>query len=169
MAASFLHDTLPLVRSDAHLPGIIKILHPHYPVAESTIMHLRAVDDGGIDYDTALVACGIVASNRWDGFFATRHLDNNNGNTVLQAATRPRDGILRDREYYFQLPDQDGLDRPFPLVPSFEDWTFPHRNLPPLWDDVKLHRPKEVGISSRLTDSMWALERAHLVPLIASA
>lgn len=77
MATPFLHNTSPLARSDPHLPSINKIPHPNYPVADSPILHLRAVDDGGIDYDTALVACGIVAGNRWDGFFVTRSADGN--------------------------------------------------------------------------------------------
>lgn len=107
------------------LPAII-ILHPDYPPAENTLLHLRAVDDGGIDYDTTLTACGIVVGNIWSGFFATRNRETD----ALVPAARPADGILRGSRFFFQLPDSDAADRPYPVVPWFRDWVFPNQSLP---------------------------------------
>ncbi|KAI0868330.1 hypothetical protein GGS24DRAFT_513550 [Hypoxylon argillaceum] len=59
----------------------IDLIHP------ATLLSLRAFDDGGIDFDTALN----------DDFFSA----DRSGATVVQ---RPDDGILRSPEYFFQLP-----------------------------------------------------------------
>ena len=46
-------------------------LHPGYP-GIAVLLSLPALDDSGIDFDTALEACGLVAGNRWsDGFFSS--------------------------------------------------------------------------------------------------
>ncbi|KAK3366584.1 hypothetical protein B0H63DRAFT_515814 [Podospora didyma] len=60
-------------------------------LAENTLLCLRTLDDGGIDHDTALVACGIVT-----GFFATRET----GAQGFEPVSRPDDGILRGSEYF---------------------------------------------------------------------
>ena len=46
--------------------------HPGYPDEHNIIMVLPALDDpeGGIHYETALIACAVVAGNRWDGFLS---------------------------------------------------------------------------------------------------
>jgi hypothetical protein len=81
---------------------------------------------GGIDFDMALAACGLVAGNRWrDGFFS---LDRS-GAAVVE---RPGDGVLRGPQYFFQLRGSP-LDPPYPVVPRFSHWRFPHGELPPLW------------------------------------
>lgn len=157
--ACLLKDAITLSRDDARLPHIIKILHPDYSAAENTLLHLRALDDGGVDYDTALVACSIVTGNTKTGFFATREA----GSRGLERVVRPDDGILRENEYYFQLPDDHVLERPYPVVPRFEDWTFPHGAMPSPWEE--LGRQAQGGTSCRITDCMWGVERAHLIPL----
>jgi hypothetical protein len=62
-------------------------------------MVLPALDDarGGIHHETALIACAVVAGNRWNGFLS----EDRTGSGVLT----PRDGVLRGKEYYFRLPD----------------------------------------------------------------
>ncbi|KAG7284873.1 hypothetical protein NEMBOFW57_009488 [Staphylotrichum longicolle] len=53
---------------------------------------------GEIDFDTALAACGLVAGNRWsDGFFSSDR-------SGAVSVERPDDGILREPQYFFQLP-----------------------------------------------------------------
>ncbi|KAK0707778.1 hypothetical protein B0H67DRAFT_495506, partial [Lasiosphaeris hirsuta] len=105
-------------------PPPIVILYPDYPPSENMMLYLRAIDGGGIDYDTALTACSII------------------------------------------LPDADVPDRPYTVVLRFQDWEFPHQSLPLPWKDLRL-TVAGVGESCRMTDSLWALEKAHLVPLAA--
>lgn len=155
-----IQEPINLARPDAELQGVVKILHPDYSAAENTLLHLAAVDDGGIDYDTALVACGIVAGNKWTGFLATR-----NTTAALVPVPRPSDGILRGRSaYFFQLPDSDAPQRPYPVVVRFSDWVFPHSSLPSPWCQLR-RSPSNDDATCRVTDSGWALEKAHLVPL----
>lgn len=157
--ASLRQAASSLTREDARLPRIVKILHPDYPAAENTLLHLRALDDGGIDYDIALVACSIVTGNTSTGFFAVQ---NANG-PRLERIARPDDNILRGFEYVFQLPDDHILERPYPVVPRFEDWTFPHASMPSPWDELSC---QAAGAEScRITDCMWGLERAHILPI----
>lgn len=55
-----LHRPLP-----ATPPRVIELLHPDYAPGENILLVLRALDDGGLDYDTAVIAAGIVAGNIW--------------------------------------------------------------------------------------------------------
>ncbi|KAK3366671.1 hypothetical protein B0T24DRAFT_366566 [Lasiosphaeria ovina] len=159
--ASLLKDAIVLSREDARLPRIVRILHPDYPAAESTLLHLRAIDDGRIDYDTALVACSIVTGNTSTGFLATRTREA--GAQCFERVVRPHDSILRENEYFFQSPDDHVPERPYPVVPRFEDWTFPHAAMPSPWKE--LGRQSQGGTSCRTTDCMWGIERAHIIPL----
>lgn len=76
--------------------------HPGYPDEHNIIMVLPALDDvqGGVHHETALIACAVVAGNRWDGFLSEQRT----GSGVLT----PRDGVLKGKEYYFRLPDNAG-------------------------------------------------------------
>lgn len=156
--ASLLQPATVLPRENTRPPRVIKILHPDYPTAENTLLHLRALDDGGIDYDTALVACGIVTGNTSTGFLATCE-----AGAHLERVVRPDDNILRGSEYFFQLPD--ALEHPYPVVARFEDWTFPHNALPSPWNE--LGRQEGGRMSCHITDCKWGLEKAHLVPYTA--
>ncbi|KAJ9634922.1 hypothetical protein H2199_008786 [Coniosporium tulheliwenetii] len=112
----------------------VTLRHPGYDDRNNVLMVLQASDhcDGGIHHATALVACGIAAGNRWDGFF-----------TKLKTGPRidlPSDGILPNGDYYFHVPVSESEDdcpaeSPYiyPIVPRFTDWSFPHNNLPPSW------------------------------------
>ena len=155
--ANLLKDTITLPR-DMRRTRFVRILHPDYSETENTLLCLCALDNDGIDYDTALVACGIVTGNTFTGFFATREA----GAQGFERVTRPDDGILRGSEYFFQLPDDAAWGRPYPVAPRFEDWTFPHDAMPSPWRDVNRHTQE--GPSCRITDYMWGVERAHLVP-----
>jgi hypothetical protein len=162
---SLLKDAVILPREDARLPHIVKILHPDYPAAENTLLHLRALDDGGIDYDTALAACGIVTGNTSTGFLALATRGAGGAQCFERVARPDDDGILRGSEYFFQLPDDSVVERPYPVVPRFEDWTFPHAAIPSPWSE--LDRQAQAGTSCRVTDCMWGVERAHIIPLAA--
>lgn len=162
----------PKIKLQRHQPvvPVISILHPDYAPHENTLLEFRALDDGGLDYDTALVACGILAGNKWTGFFAKQSPAS--GSNLVRVA-RPADGVLRGNDaYYFQLPDADAGERPFPVVVRFRDWRFPHNDLPPLWRQLAAVIASDDGNvtsqSCSLTDSRWSVERAHLVPLSES-
>ena len=141
-------------------PRRIDFLHPGYP-GSAVLLSLPALDHGGIDCDTALAACGVVAGNRWsDGFFS---LDRS-GDVKVQ---RPGDGILREPQYFFQLPGP--RDSPYPIVPRFSHWRFPHNDLPPLWQRWAAGAaPTRIvgGAARRCVMSNYGdgLEMAHLLP-----
>ncbi|KAL8910210.1 MAG: hypothetical protein Q9171_004483 [Xanthocarpia ochracea] len=71
----------PRQRISEHLDGAdtishdpshrIEFKHPAYTDGCNTYLVLAALDHphGGLHYNTALVACGIIAGNRWDGYF----------------------------------------------------------------------------------------------------
>jgi hypothetical protein len=87
--------------------------HPGYPDEHNIIMVLPALDDaqGGIHHETALIACAVVARNRWDGFLSEQRT----GSGVLT----PRDDFLRGKDYYFRLPgDVKGRSTQQQLYPT---------------------------------------------------
>lgn len=154
-------------------PGIIRILHPGYGTSDSlphnrdALVSLPAYDDGGIHYDTVHTACGILAGNRWDGYFS----HDRDGSTRIQPS---EDGILRQskRSYFFCLPpssDSSTSTDPYPVVARFRDWRFPHDNLPPFWEKLRpqFKAGKQKGPARRciLTDSGFSLDGAHLMPV----
>ncbi|KAK0737329.1 hypothetical protein B0T21DRAFT_286976, partial [Apiosordaria backusii] len=146
----------------AQQPSIVDFLHPGYPEGEAVLLSLPALDDGGIDFDTALAACGLIAGNRWsDGFFSLER-----GGAV--SVERPDDGILREPQYFFHLPGP--LDPPYPIVPRFSHWRFPHNNLPPLWQKWAANAAATQRIGGNvprcciLSNYGDGLEMAHLLP-----
>ncbi|KAK4172276.1 hypothetical protein QBC36DRAFT_294519 [Triangularia setosa] len=122
---------------------------------------LPALDVGGIDFDTALAACGLIAGNRWsDGFFS---LDRGGAVSV----ERPDNGILREPQYFFHLPGP--LDPPYPIVPRFSHWRFPHNHLPSLWqkwaaDTSATRMAGDVARRCVLSNYGDGLEMARLLP-----
>ena len=71
------------------------IRHPGYSFPHNVLLFFGARDHakGGIHHETARIACGIVAGNRWDGYFT----ENLNGPRVVI----PPHGILLNSEYFF--------------------------------------------------------------------
>lgn len=111
MAADHLH-LRPPQRIPQHLekietisldPLYVSFKHPGYPNENNnTFLTLAALDgvSGGLYLQTAKVACGILAANRWDGFFTldragNEKIDEEGGLIIL-----PPD------DYYFHLPGQ---------------------------------------------------------------
>jgi hypothetical protein len=117
--------------------------HPGYDDSNNVLFKLHASDtatacsrDGepaqpsraGLYAQFALDACAIIADNRNDGWLSTdRDPELARNNRV--AAT----SILHARSYYFHLEGTDGSDLPYPIVPSFREWRFPHDRLPAHW------------------------------------
>jgi hypothetical protein len=48
-------------------------------------------------------------------------------------APRSTPSTLRERSYYFHL---DAADEPYPIVPNFRQWTYPHDRFPPHWQQL---------------------------------
>ncbi|KAF4637201.1 hypothetical protein G7Y89_g883 [Cudoniella acicularis] len=104
----------------------------------------------GIHHRTALLACQIIAGNAFNN---SRFAADREGRQPVQV---PLDGILTDSQYYFIV---DGSDL-YPIVPSFQDWQFPHDHIPDLW-------PIPVASSTTtcsITNTDYAIDRAYLVP-----
>ncbi|KAL8728303.1 MAG: hypothetical protein Q9181_005386 [Wetmoreana brouardii] len=105
----------------------VTICHPGYRDAADDLISFAAFDGprGGLFYDTALIACGIITANHWDGWFSK---DIKGEEIISRAAC---EGVLPPGLYYFQLPTLN--HQPYPVVPTFRHWQFPHQNLPPSW------------------------------------
>jgi len=106
----------------------IRFCHPHYYAPTNVLLDLLAPDgpDGGLEYSFAHTSCAVIAGNRWDGFF-TDQVDG----TPLQFA---HGDIMPKGEYYFQI-EGSTRDNPYPIIPTFREWPFPHNDLPPSWAD----------------------------------
>lgn len=154
-----------LERDVTRVPRVIRILHPGYYPPENTLLHLHALDDGGIDFDTVMAICSIITGNTTIGFLSARKAGP--GPRTYYRVHRPPDGILRESEYSFQLPNRDaaGRERPYPVIARFDDWPFPHGALPKLWKEfARVHRQQDHTYSCRITDCMWGLQGCFIVP-----
>ncbi|KAK3338673.1 hypothetical protein B0T25DRAFT_512384 [Lasiosphaeria hispida] len=137
----------------------LRILHPGYPDNCNGILSLPCVDpiapsnkEHGLYHGTVLVAAQIVANNAFGGYLST---DRDGQHKVRDEI--PLQGILTGRDYFFIVPEVDD----YPIVPSFRDWQFPHDQLPESWPAVE---PSAQSVQKCvLTQSTWAVERAHLV------
>ncbi|EJP61293.1 uncharacterized protein BBA_09768 [Beauveria bassiana ARSEF 2860] len=120
----------------------------------------------GLHHETARVACAIVANCRWDGFLSE---DKAAGARPVQIGP---DDLLLGSNYYFHVPNSVGdmNPEPYPIVPSFAHFQFPHNNLPPTWKASSI--PLETttnsvharDVSCRITLSTLGTEIAHLIP-----
>ncbi|MCJ1251010.1 hypothetical protein MMC30_008241 [Trapelia coarctata] len=148
----------------------IRFRHPGYR-DYNVLLDLAAADhpEGGLDYNTALVACGIVTGNTWGGWFTE---------TVDGVRVEPEGHkILRKQDYFFHSPNAvDGT--PYPVIPTFSEWAFPHNNMPACWNDIglsdtttKVYSASSLSTaintrdrSCRMSLSTEALEVAHICP-----
>src|SRR5271156_1460993 len=79
----------------------ISFRHPGYDDSGNVLLSMTALDPGGIHHATAKVACGIIADNRWDGYFTTDQA----GRTRVEDSPEK---ILLGQDYYFHLPNLTG-------------------------------------------------------------
>ncbi|KAI1130865.1 hypothetical protein F5Y10DRAFT_262806 [Nemania abortiva] len=187
----------PLARPPPQSPPLqttrprIRIRHPGYGL-NNILLDLPAVDCAvepassnqvlGLHHQTALTAGAIIANNAFDRAYFTH--DQGGGHPV----TTPLDGILEPGDYWLHLGDKEpgtgvpgpeqgpastSADEPYPIVPSFGDWIFPHNNLPSEWK-LPHHPPGQRHISPAsasqalihcyLTDFQMGIDRCHLIP-----
>ncbi|KAM3510876.1 hypothetical protein MY11210_005479 [Beauveria gryllotalpidicola] len=163
----------------------VTLRHPRYPDDSNILLVLPALDpipaDGnspglGLHHDTARVACAIIANCRWDGYLSESKVDG------APPFTTDPDHLLPGRNYYFHVPSDtsDGEQgTPYPIVPSFAYFRFPHNKLPPTWTASGLSFPPDNDPprkfsfentvlardgSCRLTASKIGTKIAHFIP-----
>lgn len=125
-------DNDPTVSTDPRHK--VTIHHPGYDSEDDELLTLLAFDrpNGGLHYETAIVICGIIAGNRWDGYL-TRDVDGEERDGL-----GPSD-IIPVGDYYYHVKDSYGVsDKSYAVVPTFTDWPFPHANLPPSWQNSSI-------------------------------
>lgn len=77
----------------------IAFRHPGYDDPLNIILFIPGLDlDGGVHHATALVICGILADNRWDGYFS----EDKEGQRKVEIGS---DDTLKGESFYFQLPN----------------------------------------------------------------
>ncbi|TGJ79475.1 hypothetical protein E0Z10_g9292 [Xylaria hypoxylon] len=178
----------------------ILFLHPAYKEPFNLLLKLPRIDPVsysaaastgstaatyGVHHTTALVACQIVANNAFDGVLSY----DPEGTRPVCIRTDQDDNsniILEDNEYYFVVPssphaasenDDNNKKEPYAIVPSFEDWAFPHGRIPSLWRSIDSTWPNTntlandgagggMGILPRcaVSNVTWAIDKCHLVP-----
>ena len=80
----------------------IRFRHPGYDDPDNLLLAMPALDPGGgIHHATARIACGIIAGNRWDGYFTT-------DKAGQDEVERSPDTILMGVNYYFHIPNITG-------------------------------------------------------------
>ncbi|KAH8672172.1 hypothetical protein BGZ61DRAFT_536831 [Ilyonectria robusta] len=137
--------------TDAGEPSYVDIRHPKYPDSEPALLRFAAIDgdDGdGVDFEVALVACGIITGNTW----------HSGGST------------------YYYFVDEQRPTYKYPVIPSFSHWRFPHRNLPLAWNNINIPQAARSKLkrkiaaldrdeTCRISRHASAVEVAHLVPV----
>lgn len=135
------HSAEASITSPPSLPSsmIIDFLHPAYDFPANILFSLPAVDAPmgssrpGVHHGTALSACMIITANR--GGRLTTSVTPPSA-TDLGLPTFSWDTVLTGPRYYFHPKGQDDtLAPPYPVVPDFRSWRFPHGQLPVEWVD----------------------------------
>ncbi|OTB17531.1 hypothetical protein K445DRAFT_30787, partial [Daldinia sp. EC12] len=156
------------------------ILHPGYSEAYNPLLRFLTFRNEGVDYDLVYYAACIVAGNVWSDTPAPFFTKGASADSTR--VTRPDDGILRDDQYYFHVPKYESPK--YPITVSFGDWVFPHGNIPLPWRELVINQiplatrsrfPTLLrdaivfrDVSCRMTQSVCALEKAHVVPIAES-
>ncbi|OAA66802.1 hypothetical protein SPI_01378 [Niveomyces insectorum RCEF 264] len=107
----------------------------------------------GVSYETALVACQIIAGNAFQGRL-TSDADSQHAVHV------PDDGVLKDEKYFFFV---DAGVTTYAVVPGFLDWEFPHATLPDSWRSASLTM-SEPGTRCAVSNYRRPTDVAHIVP-----
>ncbi|KAH8745660.1 hypothetical protein F5883DRAFT_438675 [Diaporthe sp. PMI_573] len=146
----------------------IAFRHPAYADPDDILFKLPRLDQtgcgpamlAGVHHHTALRACQIIANNAFHGYLAT----DRDGQDAVAVA---QDGILSEDNYWFIVERRDGDDEVeqrqgrdvYPVVPSFEDWQFPH-------DDFLVFAVPALPRPTRcvLSNHSYSINKAHLVP-----
>ncbi|KAL6354002.1 hypothetical protein LRP88_12633 [Fusarium phalaenopsidis] len=160
--------------TDTGEPNYVDIRHPAYPDSEPALLRFAAIDgdDGdGVDFEVALVACGIITGNTWhSGYIA--EMDAGGEYVKIDRSTTD---VLRGRTYYYFVDEQPPGYK-YPVIPSFDHWRFPHGNLPFDWSNINIPQASRSKLkrkiaaqdrdeTCRISRHASALEVAHFVPV----
>lgn len=141
----------------------ITIKHPGYG-GNNTILALPACDgvgaSGKAHYATIYSACVIVANNNKNGWLSLSR-------TGEPPTCADSEGLIPAGVYFFHVKSGSN-SVPYPIVPSFRAWVFPHDDLPSLWqvsaqNAVSIEAPTAIE-TCRLTRKRLACENAHIIP-----
>ena len=107
----------------------IAIKHPGYG-GNNTLLALPACDGGSkshAHYATVHATCTILADSPSDGWLSPSR----NG----EPRTEPdNEGLVPGGVYFFHVTTEAGVkSEPYPVVPNFRAWQFPHGRVPVLW------------------------------------
>ncbi|KAH8654737.1 hypothetical protein BGZ61DRAFT_486963 [Ilyonectria robusta] len=108
----------------------------------------------GIHHGTALVACQIIAGNAFNRAYLT--YDRKGQERVTLAP----DGLLTRPQYYLQV--HGSTQRPYPITPNFQNWQFPHGDLPQPW--ASLPSPSAATARSCVISTATTVDAAHVIP-----
>ncbi|TPX14346.1 uncharacterized protein E0L32_005542 [Thyridium curvatum] len=130
----------------------IQFLHPGYPHPTNLLLKLPRLDQAeptefGVHHATALLACQLIAANQFTGYLIDEHQE-----PVTQDVV-----VLLGRKYFFVVNGDDQ----YPVVPSFNDWQFPHDNQPS-WPPIP-STPIATDACC-ITANLHALEKAYIIP-----
>jgi hypothetical protein len=157
-------------------PYLIEIRHPGYEDDANIILKLHPSDKDkkglrGLETTFALNVCAIVADvNMNDGYLSIAK----DGNHEVEATS-----FLRQRRYYYHVRGSGEL--PYPIVPNFQEWKFPHGRLPQHWQTMattwKLVKPSKPfpasmlstalntrDVTCRMTKAISLTQTSHVVP-----
>ncbi|KAF4547053.1 Hypothetical protein D9617_64g101360 [Elsinoe fawcettii] len=167
---------IPRRRLTPQLPSV-EVQHPGYTEI-NILLRLPAVDntafqteDGscvrGIHHPTLHAACAIVADNRFDGYLSKQKQPGSEG-----MIRREEQGVIPAGIYYFHVIGTSAEEEsgPYPVVPSFDDWSFPHEHLPRDWKGLDAAQA-DYSTSDATGDSFCMItghqteiQIAHVVP-----
>lgn len=132
--------------------------HPWYNDSNNVLLRLFAPDSvtdvvgRGLYAQFALDACGIIAGNRWDGWLSeSKDATTATGTGAIESTT-----ILQKSSYYFHLPAQS-VNAPYPIVPTFGTWRFPHDELPHSWKQITPAAPNPTASNKSFSPSNLTL------------
>ncbi|KAF2768578.1 hypothetical protein EJ03DRAFT_352112 [Teratosphaeria nubilosa] len=146
----------------------ICVRHPDYH-AQNVLLSLPARDGASRDrahFPTVIAACSIITDN--------------NPNVSLSPSpdcrALPRldpdaaDDTIPAGDYFLHVPPPEGPapPSPYPIIPNFRAWSFPHHSLPPLW--VGHAPPPKSNVNAvaqencRITNLHLACEDAQIIP-----
>ncbi|KAH8910885.1 hypothetical protein BR93DRAFT_964724 [Coniochaeta sp. PMI_546] len=141
----------------------IQFRHPGYGELHNILMQLPRADPvpgitpptHGVHCLTALTACQIIANNEFaNGYLST----DRDGRMPINT---PLHGILTEPIYYFHIRGYVDPD-PYPVVPTFREWRFPHNTIPDSWP--LLLGPDRNSTHCAVTKIRSIVDQAHLVP-----
>lgn len=127
----------------------------------------------GLHHGTVLTICGIIAGNAFDRAFLSH---DRAGHRKIQD-TWHYDSILPPGEYWLQVSPEgttrtgaaptDETKKPYPIVPCFAEWRFPHGKLPSSWS--KSHQPPPAPAPQNRSLSRSMAARLGALQTVASS